>query len=246
VDQRLTSNGRRADLISRFGRPTRLVHWALAAPFLLLLLTGLTNFAPELKAMQAADVRVFAWLHVVLGFAALGAAVLALLQLTRSSARADLWALARVSLDDYLWLQHQAVTLLGGRSNPPPVGKFNAGQKLNAAVSAAVTVALLVTGLVLGINYVSKDVFTATFVERLFPWHTAISLLFLPVLAGHLFLALINPSTRESLRGITRGVVRREWAERHHRDWLSELDARAGPSRSGSGTGSQGRASRRN
>jgi cytochrome b subunit of formate dehydrogenase len=50
-------------------------------------------------------------------------------------------------------------------------------------------------------------------------------LLFMPVLLGHLYLALINPSTRESFRAITRGRVRRSWAARHHDAWLAEVDA---------------------
>lgn len=40
----------REDEVVRFERPTRIVHWVLAAPFVLLLLTGLTNFIPSLKA----------------------------------------------------------------------------------------------------------------------------------------------------------------------------------------------------
>ncbi|MEZ4501394.1 MAG: cytochrome b/b6 domain-containing protein [Dehalococcoidia bacterium] len=211
-------------MVRRFEVPTRLVHWLLAAPFVLLLLTGLTNFEPGLKATQVGGVRVFAWLHVVIGFAALGGAVLALLQLSRRSARTDLEALADVSLDDYLWFQHEAITLAGGRSIGPRVGKFNAGQKVNAVVSAGATVALLGTGIVLGINYVSKSVFDASFVESVFPWHTTIALLFIPVLLGHLYLAVLNPSTRESLQGITRGIVRRDWARRHHPAWLDDLE----------------------
>lgn len=211
--------------VRRFELPTRLAHWLLSAPFLLLLLTGLTNFEPGLKATQVAGIRVFAWLHVVVGFATLGATVLAVLQLTRRSARRDLDALADVSLDDYLWLQHQAITLAGGRSVGPRVRKFNAGQKLNALASAGVTVALLGTGLILGINYVSKTVFAASFVEDVFPWHTTIALAFIPVLLGHLYLAVLNPSTRESLRGITRGVVRRDWARHHHPAWLDDVEA---------------------
>ena len=52
-----------SEFIERFALPTRLAHWALAVPFLLLLLTGLTNFFPELKSTQVADVRLFAWLQ---------------------------------------------------------------------------------------------------------------------------------------------------------------------------------------
>ena len=206
--------------VERFGRPTRVLHWTLAAPFLLLLLTGLTNFVPSLKATQVADVRLFAWLHVVLGIATLAAIPLVVLPLLlRRSPREDLRELSCVDVTDYLWLQHQALRATGAPSRPPPVRKFNAGQKLNALASAAATVALLGTGAVLGVNYVSKRVLDFEFVEAVFPWHTALSLLVIPLIAGHLYLTLIHPSTRESLRGITLGVVRRDWAARHHDAW---------------------------
>ncbi len=40
-----------------------------------------------------------------------------------------------------------------------------------------------------------------------------------PLIAGHLYLALVNPSTRHSLRGMVLGTVRRDWARRHHPKW---------------------------
>jgi formate dehydrogenase subunit gamma len=210
------------DFIERFALPTRLAHWALAVPFLLLLLTGLTNFFPELKSTQVADVRLFAWLHVVIGFAMVGMVAWVLLTLLpRRSVRSDVRELSKVSVDDYLWGQHQVLRAAGEDSVPPPVGKFNAGQKLNALVSALVTAGLLFTGLVLGINYTTKEVFSVHFVEDVFPWHTRLSLLFIPVLLGHLYLALVHPSTRESLRGITLGRVRLDWARRHHSAWAA-------------------------
>jgi len=212
--------------VVRFERPTRIVHWVLAAPFLLLLLTGLTNFVPGLKATEFAGERLFGWAHVLLGFATVAAVLVVVLpQLSSRAARADLRAITRIGLRDYLWLQHSALTLAGAASRPPPVGKFNAGQKANALLSLGATGALLGTGLILGVNYVSKRVFAADFVESVFPWHTWTALLFIPPLVGHLYLALINPSTRESFRAITRGRVRRSWAAQHHGAWLTEVDA---------------------
>ena len=209
----------------RFERPTRIVHWVLAAPFVLLLLTGLTNFVPALKATEFAGERLFGWAHVLLGFATVAAVFAVVLpQLASRAARADLGAITRVGLGDYLWIQHAVLSLAGARSRPPAVGKFNAGQKVNALLSLGATAALLGTGLVLGANYVSKRIFDAAFVESVFPWHTWIALLFIPVLLGHLYLALINPATRESLRAITRGRVRRSWAAQHHAAWLAEID----------------------
>jgi formate dehydrogenase subunit gamma len=214
------------ECVTRFEVPTRIVHWALAGPFVVLLLSGLTNFVPRLKATQFGGERLFAWLHVVTGFGALAAVVLLVLpQLAQRSARADLREIARVGLDDYLWMQHQFLTAAGASSRAPAARKFNAGQKLNAAISLGATAALLGTGLILGINFVSKRVFTVAFVESVFPWHTWVALLFVPVLLGHLYLALLNPSTREALRAITMGCVRRSWAAQHHAAWLAETEA---------------------
>lgn len=194
---------------------------------MLLLLTGITNYWPRLKAAQVADVRVFAWLHVVLGFAMVAILVWVLLALLpRRPVRSDVREMAHVDLDDYLWLQHQGLRVAGEQSVAPPVRKFNAGQKVNALVSAVATVGLVVTGVVLGVNYTSKEVFSVDFVEPLFVWHTRLALLFVPVLLGHVYLALLHPSTRESLRGMTLGVVRRDWARRHHAAWVANEGAR--------------------
>ncbi len=216
--------------VARFGVATRLAHWALAGPFVVLLLSGLTNFAPSVKALQLGGERFFATLHVITGFGALAAiVVLVLPQLARASSRADFLEMARFRLNDYLWLQHQVLTAAGMRSVAPPVGKFNGGQKVNAALSFGATTVLLGTGLILGISFVSKRFFTAAFVESVFPWHTWVALAFIPVLAGHLYLAVVNPATRESLRAITTGRVRRAWAARHHGAWLSRLEAAPEP-----------------
>ncbi|MEZ4554040.1 MAG: cytochrome b/b6 domain-containing protein [Dehalococcoidia bacterium] len=232
MDQRLSgvdSASQGVSLVRRFGLATRLVHWGLAVPFVLLLLTGLTNYWPELKAIHLGGARLLAWLHVVLGFAMVGVAVaLGAGALARRDTRRDAREVARVGMDDYLWLQHQGLRLAGEASNPPRVGKFNAGQKLNALASAGVTAGLLGTGTVLGVNYVSKTVFSVGLVEPVFRWHTALALLFVPVLLGHVYLAVVHPSTRESLRGMTRGMVRREWARRHHPSWVSDLEREEG------------------
>ena len=44
------------------------------------------------------------------------------------------------------------------------------------------------------------------------------------LLTGHLYLTLIHRATRHSLRGMTRGSVREDWAARHHAKWLSPTE----------------------
>ena len=40
---------------------------------------------------------------------------------------------------------------------------------------------------------------------------------------GHLYYALILPTTRHSLSGMTRGWVREDWAKKRHPAWVEEL-----------------------
>ena len=125
--------------------------------------------------------RLFAWLHVVLGWALVASIALTIVPLLRArSLRADLRALARVGIGDYLWLQHAVLRAMGSPSRPPRSGKFNTGQKLNALISALLTAGLVASGVVLGVNYTTKSVFDVAFVEGVFPWHTALALLAIP------------------------------------------------------------------
>ena len=49
--------------------------------------------------------------------------------------------------------------------------------------------------------------------------HDGLMYVSLVLVVGHLYLTLINPATRHSLRGMTFGDVRAEWATKHHAKW---------------------------
>ena len=44
------------------------------------------------------------------------------------------------------------------------------------------------------------------------------------LLAAHVFMAVVNPSTRPALHGMVFGRVRRSWAAQHHLAWLDSLE----------------------
>ena len=205
----------------RFSAATRLFHWVNALFFLLLLVTGLLILlVPEVKAFHIGGHRVVALLHVLAGIAFIAAVPLVyVLVRDRRALRHDLRLALTPEPGDGVWLRHAVRSLLGAREPEPPAGKYNAGQKLSSALWVVSTAGLMATGAVLAVNYFTKRVFDAAFVERVFPWHDALTLVILPLLAGHLYLALLNPSTRPSLRGILRGRVDAAWARRHHPRW---------------------------
>ena len=197
----------RAGYRRRFSRTERTLHWANAAFFLFLLATGLILYLPSLSVAVGRRPLVqsvhfwsgVAWIAVL--------ATIVLLGDRRGILRAAR-EIDRFDHDDLRWL--------GGR--PAPQGRFNAGQKLNAALTAAFTLLFLVSGLLLWFG--ERDTrlrFASTVVL-----HDGLMYVSLVLLIGHLYLAVIHPTTRHALRGITLGTVSEEWAARHHGKWKPE------------------------
>jgi formate dehydrogenase subunit gamma len=219
------ATSRSSETIERFSPATRVAHWALAVPFLALLGTGLALFVPELKAIHIGGYRLLALMHVLTGIVALTGPVALLLGLRASKPlRSDIRAALSIRQEDIDWLTRGAALIAGLRRRLPEAGKFNAGQKLNTAFSLAITSGLLATGAVLAVNFFWRGALPPSFVEDVFPWHTRLMVLSLPVIAGHIYLALVHPSTRHALRGIVSGRVNRAWAMRHHPRWVEELE----------------------
>jgi len=194
--------------VRRFSRTERTLHWANALGFFFLLATGLILYLPSLAVLVGRRPLIQAlhfwsgvgWVSILVVIAVLGD-------------RRGLVRLARevdgFDRDDFRWL-------LGRR--PAPQGRFNAGQKLNTALTAAFTVLFLVSGLLLWFG--ERDTrfrFASTVVL-----HDGLMYVALVLLVGHLYLAVIHPATRHALRGITLGTVDEDWASRHHPKWRPE------------------------
>jgi formate dehydrogenase subunit gamma len=191
--------------IVRFSRTERALHWIHASAFLVLLGSGLVLYLPSLS--QLVGRRPFVKdVHVYTALAWLAAMALVVVLGDRRRLRRTLRELDRFDEDDRRWLRRINV----------PQGRFNAGQKLNAALTGSFAVLFTVSGLLLW--YGERDNrfrFASTIVL-----HDGLMYVSLVLLVGHLYLTLIHPSTRHSLRGMTRGTVRRDWAQQHHQKWI--------------------------
>jgi formate dehydrogenase subunit gamma len=199
--------------VRRFSRAERAVHWLLASTFLVMMATGAILYLPAF-AQLAADRMLWKTLHVgaaVVFWAGLVVLVAASPRhLARTASELD-----RFDDDDRDWLRWAARR----RGPEPPAGRFNAGQKLNAAIVAGLLVVFTASGgliLLQETNHRFRGVTSAILVHD---WATWVAV---PLVAGHLYLATINLSTRHSLRGMTLGSVRRDWARRHHPKWEAE------------------------
>ncbi len=194
--------------VRRFSRTERVLHWVNALGFFTLLGSGLVLYLPSL-AVAVGRRPLVKDIHF---WAGIGWVVLLCLVVLAGDRRGILRTareLDRFDRDDFRFLLAR---------RPAPQGRFNAGQKLNAALTAAFTLLFFVSGMLLWLG--ERDTrfrFASTVVL-----HDGLMYVALALLVGHLYLALIHPATRHALRGMTLGTVSEEWARTHHPRWKPE------------------------
>ena len=194
--------------VERFDRTERNVHWWTAALVGTCLLTAAALYLPAVASLIGRRTLVKD-IHVVSGLALPLPFVIGRLGRWRTELAHDVRRLNRWDGMDRRWLAAL------GRDPFVRNGKFNAGQKLNAAFDVGAVLLLLATGIVM--RWFGPFPLTwrtgATFVHD---W-TAFALLL--VLVGHVGKALAD---RDALRAMVRGAVPERWAEQHAPRWLEE------------------------
>jgi formate dehydrogenase subunit gamma len=197
------------DRLLRFDVGERVLHWVNAVLLLTLLATGSALYIPPLSELVGERQVVLA-IHVYAGVS-LPVPVLLTVAARRWGAafRADARRLNRWSADDKRWLRSR------GRDPWVRNGKFNAGQKLNAAFTLGAIGVMLVTGLVMRFPNMWPLAWRtgATFV------HDWVYLAAAVVVTGHILYAL---SDRDALRSMAQGWVPSVWARRHAPRWYEE------------------------
>jgi formate dehydrogenase subunit gamma len=131
--------------------------------------------------------------------------------------RADLRRLNRFTSSDWHWLRSRS-----RRDGTIRVGKFNAGQKLNASLTAGSVLVLLGTGTIMWFPDLTRLSWRtgSTFVHDWFALGLGLLVL------GHIVRALNDPEAR---RGMRHGRVSTRWARHEHPAWAEDaLAAEAG------------------
>jgi len=123
---------------------------------------------------------------------------------------------------DVTWLKGGPRRVVDHRGAPEQ-GWLNAGQKLATAVMLGLLVVLYGTGLVM---WLGTGVTWLRIGSGAVDVHDLATILFVLLLLGHLYLALLNRATRPALRGIVTGEVDREWARANHGRWVREMEER--------------------
>jgi formate dehydrogenase subunit gamma len=202
--------------VLRFDRVERAVHWLNASLFLILIATGAALYFTPLIALVGRRALI-EQVHLYAGLSLPLPLLLGLAGSWGRGLRRDVGRINRWTEEDLQWLRGLVNTASGRRRAAlrPRLGKFNPGQKLNAAFVAGGGLVMLGTGALLRwyVPFPLSWRAGATFV------HNWLAVTFVIAIVGHIALALAD---REALRAMLRGGVSRAWAARHAPAWLDE------------------------
>ena len=198
-----------APRLLRFDRCERAVHWATAGLVVVLIATAAVLYVGQLATLVGRR-QLVRQVHVVSGLLLPVPLLVGLAGRWRRALVADIGAINRWDAGDRRWLRSR------GRDPEVRVGKFNAGQKLNAAFMAGAGVVLLGTGSIMHwFSLFPLDWRTgATFVHD---W-TAVGLGLAVV--GHVWMAL---GDSDALRGMVTGWVPASWARHFRPRWFEAV-----------------------
>ena len=178
--------------VARFSRTERTFHWVNALGFLWLVATGLILYLPILSVLVQRR-PLIKDMHF---WGGVGWIVSLALVAVLGDRRGLLRAARELERFDH--------------------DRLNAGQKVNAILMAAFTILFFVSGMLLWLG--ERDTryrFASTVVL-----HDGLMFTALALFVGHLYLAVLHPATRHSLRGMTLGSVREDWARVHYPRWV--------------------------
>jgi formate dehydrogenase subunit gamma len=190
--------------VRRFSATERAAHWVHAVAFIAMLATGLALYLPALSGAFGSREAIKS-VHLYVAGAWVAALLLVCAAGDRRALRASIREFERFDADDGRWL----------RGRGAPQARFNAGQKAHAVVQGALAVLFLVSGTLL----FAGERNTRFRLDGTILLHDALTIVAAALVAGHLYLALVNPPTRPALRGIVLGTVDAEWARAHHAKW---------------------------
>jgi len=201
------SDRRSTETVRRF-TPTEIAfHWAMVLPYLVLLVTGGILFAERIVSLELLSKETLIDVHRIAGVALPTCLVLTFLIGDRRAILRNLRLGTRFTRDDLTWLKRMPLQRFRPDLELPPMGKFNAGQKINFTIQVIAIPVFFVTGMLMWFVH-----------GQLLPWyvHVALFLLVTPMIGGHMYLALVNRTTRKSITSVIHGRVDAAWARHHH------------------------------
>ncbi|MGD0103082.1 MAG: formate dehydrogenase subunit gamma [Rhodopila sp.] len=198
-----------AVIVSRYTGVQRLNHWFTAALFILLALSGLAMFSPYLFFLTGlfGGGQATRAIHPWLGCALVVSFGLLFVRF---------WLLNIPNRDDVRWMLRIGDIVRNRHDRLPPLGKYNAGQKMVFWSQTALILVMFCTGVVIWDQYFFD--YTSIEQKRIAVLaHSVAAIFAMAIILVHIYAGLwITGTTRAMIRGNVTGG----WAIRHHRKWF--------------------------
>ncbi len=201
--------------IQRYTPNERSNHWITAICFVLVALSGLALFHPALFWLTGLFgggpwTRILhPFLGVVMFLAFLGLVI-------------RFWRHNFLDGNDGQWMRQMGDVLRNREERLPPVGRYNAGQKLLFWVLLASMLGLLLTGLVMWRAYFSH-LFPISVLRVASLLHAFFGFVIVCSIIVHVYAAIW---VKGSMKAMTQGTVSYAWARKHHAGWHREVAER--------------------
>jgi formate dehydrogenase subunit gamma len=218
--------------VQRFNRTQRALHWSHSITFFILLATGVILWVKPIGEAVSNHLLVLQ-IHEYTAIFYISGPLIWLLLGNRRSLIRDIKTFDEWDDDDVEWLK-QSLRYGPSDKDLPPQGRFNAGQKLNGILTIAATVGFIVTGIIMWRPpYIAPHLPSWLFSDQLSNnavfLHQLLTLVCIPLLLGHIYLAAISRATRPALSTIIDGTVPLSYARAHHSKWAAELEGQQSP-----------------
>jgi formate dehydrogenase subunit gamma len=203
--------------VEKYSKATRILHHVHTAAFIVLFLTGLVLFVPQLGFLAQGS-----WTRIVHRLAAVIFIVAPIAYLVmrpkaamRAVADACTW-----DKEDMGWLKAAPrYYFLCDEEGMPAQGHMNTGQKLWWFLVIIFGAVFIVTGLVM---WFLKTVAPASLLQWMVFAHDVAFIVTGAMVFVHVYLGVIHPMMTEAWSAISKGTVSEEYAKSHHGLWYAE------------------------
>jgi formate dehydrogenase subunit gamma len=199
------------EYIVRYNANERTLHWITAITFVLLALSGLALFHPAMFWLAG----LFGggqWTRILHPFIGIVMFVAFFVLAVR------VWRHNLLDRDDVQWFKQFDDVLANREEALPPVGRYNAGQKLVFFVMVVCLLLLLLTGIAIWRQYFG-DVFPVGVRRVSAVLHAFTAFVMIIGIIIHVYAGIW---VRGSVRAMLRGTVSLGWARKHHPKWFRE------------------------
>lgn len=201
-----------APVIVRHKPAARVIHWVLAIAFIISTMSGLALFHPSATWMR----ELFGggtWNRILHPFFGV-VMFIAFFALAIRYVSHNFF-----DKNDIKWLKSIQYVVIGAEDKLPPIGMYNAGQKILFWSLSLIMIGLLLTGAALWHEFF-------TFSAELKAWaallHAFLAFALVCYIIVHVFATIM---AKDSLRAMIDGTVTYAWAKHNHSAWYEDIVA---------------------